>query len=62
LAKKGTARGKRPKKAHGGAGVKTKVMYCEKCGTTDHKMVREIGRCHGGAFVVEGRDWRWIRA
>jgi len=57
MAKSGTARGKRKKKDPRTG----KVMYCEKCGTTEHQMVKDIGNCYGGIYVVEGRDWRWIR-
>lgn len=39
-----------------------KVIYCEKCGSTgQHYSVREVGLCYGGAYVLLGRDYRWVR-
>lgn len=60
MAKRGTARGKRPKKARDGVGQQTKVLYCEKCCHTNHTTVADVRRCYGRG-VVMGRDFRWVR-
>jgi len=37
-----------------------KVLYCERCGLTDHRTIREVRQCYGHDVVV-GRDFRWVR-
>lgn len=58
VGKKGTARGKRPKRAHGGASAR--VIYCGSCGQTgEHLSVRAVRQCYGRP-VSEGPDYGYV--
>lgn len=59
MAKKGTARGKRPARVRDGAGGR--VIYCGNCGKTgDHLSVRAVRLCYGRP-VSEGPDYGYVR-
>lgn len=60
MAKKGTARGKRPARVRDGVG--SRVIYCENCGSTgQHIRVSEVRMCYGRG-VADGRDFQWVSA